>query len=104
MAHHDTVVGCAHRTGRDHEFTFLDRDELSADETRGLHPTGQADDDHDVPDAGLEDGNDAQHEEDRGYAQHDVHEPHDDAVYPAAVIACQAPHADTDERGYADRD
>ena len=98
VLHDDPAVIGADGAGGDHEFALLQRDELRPDEPRRLHPACEADHDHDVDDAGLEDGDHGEHQEDRGDAQHDVHGPHDHAVDPAAVEPRERAEEDADDR------
>lgn len=61
--------------GRD-EILLTQRQELGPDEPGGSHPAGEADHDHDIVDAGGEQGHHGQDQEEAGEAEHDVHQPH----------------------------
>src|SRR5512142_1623992 len=103
VLHDDASVSRADGVGRYHELPFLERDELGANEPRRLHPTREPDHGHDVDDARLEDGDHGKHQEDRRDGEHDVHQPHDHSVYPAAVITGDGAKDDSDDGRDADR-
>ncbi len=66
--------------GRRHEVLLPQREKLGPHETRGAHPAGQSDDDHDVVNAGRKERHDRQDEEEAREAEHDVDEPHDERI------------------------
>ncbi len=60
---------------------------------------GKPDDDHDVDDRRAEKGDDGEDQEEGGKTEHDVDEPHQDAVDPPPVEPGDEPHEEPDGGG-----
>jgi hypothetical protein len=79
----------------------FERSEVGADQARDAHPSREPDDDHDVPDGRLQNGDDGEDQEERWKAEHNVHKPHDDGVDPPAVVTGNGAQNGAEENGNA---
>src|SRR3990172_1487037 len=99
MAEDDPQVARPLGPGRRHEVPLLQRKRLGPYEPCGSHPVGEPDDDHDVDDRRPEEGDDGEDQEKGGETEHDIDEPHEDAVDTPPVESGDQPHHETDGRG-----
>ena len=80
MKEDDAPLGDPHGLGSEHEILLLQREKLGADEACGRHPAGDADDNHDVVNAGREQRDHGQNQKEGGKAQHHVGKAHDQVI------------------------
>ncbi len=99
MAEDDPEISGPQGPFRDREVPFSQAEELRPHQPGHPHPSGHPDDDHDVPDARLQKGDDRQNQEKGRKTEHDVHKTHDQIIHPPAVVARQRAQENSDQGG-----
>ena len=104
MAENDARVTGTDGPGGQDKIALAKTQELGTHQSGYPHPSGQANDDHDVPDRRIEEGDNRKDQEEGREAQHDIDKTHQQGIDPASVVAGQGAEDDADQGGDANGD
>ena len=98
----DALVAGADGAGRLDVLLVLDGQNGGADDPGKGRDVGDADGQHHIRDAGAHGGHQGDGQQDAGDRQEDVHDTHDDIVYPAAAVTGDGPQQTAHHCGNGD--